>query len=204
MTMLEADGLQLAIYAIGAAIVLALLFSIPRVGAVLRSALSIGVLAFGLFILFQQAPYNPALARIAASLGLDDQSVAGDEVRIQMSPDGHFWAQVEINGTPRRMLIDSGATLSALSARTAEAAGVETDASLLPVTIRTANGVVQAQAGEVERLRLGAIEAQGLKVIVSPALGPIDVLGMNFLSQLAAWRVEGRTLILVPEAAAQA
>jgi aspartyl protease family protein len=204
MTTLEADGLQLAIYAIGAAIVLALLFSIPRVGAVLRSALSIGVLAFGLFLLFQQAPYNPFLARIAASLGLDDQSVAGDEVRIQMSPDGHFWAQVEINGTPRRMLIDSGATVSALSSRTAEAAGVDTDASLLPVTIRTANGVVQAQAGEVERLRLGAIEAQGLKVIVSPALGPIDVLGMNFLSQLAAWRVEGRTLILVPEAAAQA
>src|SRR3546814_2940963 len=45
---------------------------------------------------------------------------------------------------------------------------------------------------------LGGITARDLKVVISPALGDIDVLGMNFLSQLASWRVEGRTLILVP------
>src|SRR3546814_12173135 len=45
---------------------------------------------------------------------------------------------------------------------------------------------------------LGGITARDLKVALSPALGDIDVLGMNFLSQLASWRVEGRTLILVP------
>src|SRR3546814_4577440 len=42
---------------------------------------------------------------------------------------------------------------------------------------------------------LGGITARDLKVAISPALGDIDVLGMNFLSQLASWRVEGRTLI---------
>jgi aspartyl protease family protein len=26
----------------------------------------------------------------------------------------------------------------------------------------------------------------------------MDVLGMNFLSQLQSWRVEGRTLVLAP------
>ncbi|WP_460988275.1 hypothetical protein [Sphingobium sp. TomTYG75] len=48
---------------------------------------------------------------------------------------------------------------------------------------------------------LGGIEAHGLKVAISPAIGNIDVLGMNFLSQLASWRVEGRTMILVPRKA---
>src|SRR3546814_543678 len=38
----------------------------------------------------------------------------------------------------------------------------------------------------------------GFQLAFRPALGDIDVLGMNFLSQLASWRVEGRTLILVP------
>jgi len=57
---------------------------------------------------------------------------------------------------------------------------------------------VHAKAGTVDALAVGAIEARRLKVVISPALRNTDVLGMNFLSQLAAWRVEGRTLFLVP------
>jgi aspartyl protease family protein len=34
--------------------------------------------------------------------------------------------------------------------------------------------------------------------VTSPGLGDLDVLGMNFLSKLQSWRVEGRTLVLVP------
>src|SRR3546814_19468098 len=68
--------------------------------------------------------------------------------------------------------------------------------------MRTANGTVRAETGVVDRLDLGGIEASNLKVVISPALGTIDVLGMNFLSQLASWRVEGRTLILIPHKAA--
>lgn len=37
-----------------------------------------------------------------------------------------------------------------------------------------------------------------LPVVVSPAFGDTDVLGMNFLSRLKSWRVEGDTLILEP------
>ena len=42
------------------------------------------------------------------------------------------------------------------------------------------------------------IVARDLKVVVSPAFGDMEVIGMNFLSKLASWRVEGRTLVLVP------
>jgi len=41
-----------------------------------------------------------------------------------------------------------------------------------------------------------------LKAVISPALGPVDILGMNFLSQMESWRVEGRVLILTPKAPA--
>jgi aspartyl protease family protein len=65
--------------------------------------------------------------------------------------------------------------------------------------MRTANGTVRAAAGTVERLEIGGIEARRLKVVISSGLGDTDVLGMNFLSELSSWRVEGRTLILVPK-----
>ncbi|MDM7956034.1 TIGR02281 family clan AA aspartic protease [Blastomonas sp.] len=193
---------QLALYAAGGALVLFILFNIPFVGRIFRSLFSIALLALCLFVLFQQAPFDPNLSRITERLGLDTQSVEGDEVRLRMSSDGHFWAQVSLNGVERRMLIDSGATVTALSQATADAASVSYSAGLLPVVLRTANGNVQAQTGTVEQLGLGNIEARNLKVVVSPALGNVDVLGMNFLSQLQSWRVEGRELILVPQSTA--
>lgn len=177
---------QLAIYAVAAAVVLIILFNIPFVGRILRTLFSVGLLALCLFFLFQQAPFDPTLSRIRAQLGLDDQRVTGKDVRIAMSPDGHFWARVSINGVQRRMLIDSGATISAISEETAAQANVVKGTSLMPVVLQTANGAVRAENGSIDRLTVGSIQARNLKTVISHALGPIDILGMNFLSQLAS------------------
>jgi aspartyl protease family protein len=175
-----------------------LLQRIPYVGRVIRFAFSLGLLAFLIFVLLQQAPYQPELSSITQRLGLDDQQVAGRELRVRMSPDGHFWVVASINGVKRRMLIDSGATVTAISASTARAAGVDAGTGITPVVLRTANGMAPAQTGAIEELRVGNIVARNLRIVTSPGLGNIDVLGMNFLSRLESWRVEGRTLILVP------
>src|SRR5690348_10807842 len=131
---------HLALYAIGAALVLMLLQRIPVVGKVIRFAFSLGLLAFLIFIVLQQAPYQPELARLTQSLGLDDQKVEGRELRVRMSPDGHFWVLASINGVERRMLIDSGATVTAVSAQTAREAGIDASTGIAPVVLRTANG----------------------------------------------------------------
>ena len=140
------------------------------------------------------------LEAITTSVGLSEpaQVTAGETVRIRLSPDGHFWARATVNGVPRRMLIGSGATVTALSQDTARAASVTPQDGLVPVLMRTANGTVRVQTGTVDRLALDGLEARDLSVVVSPALGDVDILGMNFLTQLASWRVEGRTLILEP------
>ncbi|MCD2324859.1 TIGR02281 family clan AA aspartic protease [Sphingomonas sp. IC-56] len=130
-------------------------------------------------------------------LGIDDQKVDGDTVRIRMSPDGHFWARVTMNGVQRRMLIDSGATITAISAETAQAANVAPGAGI-PVMIETANGTVAAQRGRIERLAIGPLATEDLGVVISENFGKLDVLGMNFLSRLHSWRVENNTLILEP------
>ena len=96
------------------------------------------------------------------------------------------------------MLVDSGATVTALSAQTAAEAGIEVEDSPFPVVLRTANGTVKAQTGTIRELRFGTIVARELAVVVSPAFGDTDVIGMNFLSRLKSWWVEGQTLILEP------
>ena len=192
------DWPQIALFALGGALLLMLLFRLPVVGRVLRFAFSLGLAALALFLLVQQAPYQPQLGRVAERLGLDPQQVTGGEVRIRMAQDGHFWADATVNGVRRRLLLDSGATVTAISERTAAAAGVEGSAAPVPVVLKTANGMAPARAASVAELRLGTIVARDLKVVVSPAFGDMEVIGMNFLSKLDSWRVEGRTLILVP------
>jgi aspartyl protease family protein len=198
MTSTVPEWQHLAIYAVAAALVLMLLQRLPVVGRFVRFAFSLGLLAFFIFILLQQAPYQPALSRLTAKLGLDDQRVSGRELRVPMASDGHFWVLAAVNGVERRMLIDSGATVTAISGDTARRARVDTGTGLAPIVLQTANGAAPAQTGKVDELRVGNIVARNLRIVTSPGLGNLDVLGMNFLSKLQSWRVEGRTLILVP------
>ncbi len=166
---------------------------------VLFSLATWGIIAALLLVVVnQREQFDPYLQRIAALLKLDDQNVVGKETRIRMSPDGHFWAHVKVDGIERRMLVDSGATVTALSAATADAAGLSVQDGMFPMVLSTANGRITAKTATVGELRLGDIAAHDLGVVVSPAFGHTDVLGMNFLSKLKSWRVEGRTLILEP------
>ncbi len=69
---------------------------------------------------------------------------------------------------------------------------------MFPVVLKTANGSINAQTATIPELRIGNVVARDLPVVVSPAFGDMSVVGMNFLSRLKSWRVEGQTLILEP------
>jgi aspartyl protease family protein len=140
-------------------------------------------------------------SRFTSAFNGGGQSVSGGVVRIAKADDGHFWATAEIDGVRRRMLIDSGATDTAISSATAAAAKLDLDESPFGSVLSTANGDIAVTRSTIGDVKVGSIETHDLPVVVSPAFGDTDVLGMNFLSRLKSWRVEGDTLILDPGAA---
>lgn len=183
----------------GALVLLLVLASRVRAVRALFSVALWGLMGFLLYSVMQTgAVFDPVLERLSGLSGRPAQSVVGEELRVPMAADGHFWVEVTINGTKRRMLVDSGATVTAVPVNTAKAAGLNITSNPVPVLIRTANGTIAAQNTRAQELRIGNIVARDLGIIVSPAFGDTHVLGMNFLSRLKSWRVEGRTLILVP------
>jgi aspartyl protease family protein len=139
-------------------------------------------------------------ARLTQLIGSDEQRVHGRTVRLRLAPDGHFWATATIDGVDRRMLIDSGATTTSLSVATAHKAALDLDQNPTPTTVSTANGMVFARTSSIRQLKLGPIVADDLRVVVAPEFGDTDVLGMNFLSRLKSWKVEGDMLVLEPNA----
>jgi aspartyl protease family protein len=113
-----------------------------------------------------------------------------------MAIDGHFWVEGAINGEPVKFLIDSGATMTTIGSDTAQRAQVSVSPGRDQL-VRTGNGVVRVASARADQLAIGSIERDGMRLHVADG-EELNVLGMNFLSSLERWGVEGRWLVLQP------
>lgn len=170
------------------------------VGQTLRMVLIwLGIFAAAFILFSYRAEFASVWQRVKSELSPGGTIGNDGTLRVRMNDDGHFWLDVEINGHPVRMMVDSGATTTSLSMDTVRAARVKVSENPFPVVVETANGLAEAQRATIETLRVGPIERRNLPVLVSENFGDTNLIGMNFLSTLSSWRVEGRELILNPK-----
>ena len=151
----------------------------------------------GGFVLFTFRDDLGYVAQRLRSEATGEPVTAGTEVRIPMAIDGHFWVDARLNGQKVKFLVDSGATMTTIGTETARQAGIEISPQRNQI-VRTGNGMIKVATGRADTLDVGPIERQGMNVHVAGTEGDLNVLGMNFLSSLQRWGVEGRWLILVP------
>jgi aspartyl protease family protein len=192
------------VFAIGGLILVASALFSRRIGLgeIVRNILAWAAI-FAVFIIgfSYQSEILAVWSRVSGEMtGANEQLIIGDTLRIRQSADGHFWVDAKVNALPVRFLIDSGATTTAMTLRTAENAGVDISESPFPVVLTTANGSVEAQRGTIKSLQVGPMIAQDLPVVVAEEFGDSNVIGMNFLSKLGSWRVEGPEMVLEPPA----
>lgn len=120
-------------------------------------------------------------------------------VTLQRNRQGHYVASGSINNSVAELMLDTGATDVAVSARVAERAGLERGRI---ITVSTANGPAQAYSTVIKRLQLGAIVEHEVRATIVPTLGEIDVLlGMSFLKRLD-FAQRGDMLVLTSRRAA--
>ena len=118
-------------------------------------------------------------ARLAASGGV---ASSAREVIIPATSGGHFVTAGSINGRPVQFMVDTGATLVALSQAEAERIGLAyRDGER--VMMNTANGAVPAHRVTLGRLRLGEVELTNVAAIVLPAAMPMVLLGNSVLAR---------------------
>lgn len=120
----------------------------------------------------------------------------GGEVRLERDGDSHFYATTIINGTSVRMLVDSGASMIALTRSDAEAIGIDVDSLPEGGSANTAGGVVPIRPVELNSVGIDGLTVVGVQAAVIDADMPTSLLGQSFLSRLQSVQVEGDTMTL--------
>jgi aspartyl protease family protein len=116
-------------------------------------------------------------------------------IELQRSPDGHFYADVRINGATVHMLVDTGASLIALSRDDAQIAGVATSIGMDDVVGEGAGGPVHGEFARLESVELGPLSASGLDAVILDG-GRQSLLGQSFLSRFASVQIDGDRMVL--------
>ena len=98
---------------------------------------------------------------------------------------GHFHADGTINGLPVRFLVDTGATMIALSGNHAARLGIDYRKQGRPGHASTAGGIVRTYSLTLDKVELGPITLYNVEAGVIEGNFPAEpLLGMSFLGQL--------------------
>ena len=147
------------------------------------------------FVLFTFRDDFGYLAERLKAEAIGSPVTEGQVTRIPMAIDGHFWVQAKLNGQDVKFLVDSGATMTTVDRDTANVARLDVSPRA-DEFVRTGNGVIRVRSARADELVIGGITRKDVGMQVADN-DDLNVLGMNYLSSLSRWGVEGRWLVLV-------
>jgi aspartyl protease family protein len=124
-----------------------------------------------------------------------DESYGGNGVKLDRHWDGHFYADAEVNGQRIHFLVDTGATVIALSREDARRAGIATSIGMPGVVGEGASGAIHGEVATLDRVTLGSTTAHDMEAVVLDG-GSRSLLGQSFLSKFASVEIHGDTMVL--------
>nr|PZN81011.1 MAG: TIGR02281 family clan AA aspartic protease [Pseudomonadota bacterium] len=148
---------------------------------------------------FSQALDHNVASRLqqAAKQQEPDDNHNPGQVTLEPGEDGHFTATALINGHPVSVLIDTGASIVALSHEDAERVGVRVSPGDFTKRVQTANGIAKVAPILLESIKIGEITLYNIEAAVSePGRLGTTLLGMTFIGRLSRAEMRGGVLIL--------
>jgi aspartyl protease family protein len=119
-----------------------------------------------------------------------------DQVEIEAESDGHFYVDADVNFERVRLMVDTGATVTALRQSDAEAAGMRFIGGDFTFPVATANGTAYAAETELDSVAVDGIEVEKVRALVLPDEQlAVSLLGGSFLNRLSRYEVADGTLI---------
>ena len=126
------------------------------------------------------------------------QMVMADGARVEVprGPDGHYYLTLDINDTPVRFVVDTGATSMVLTQSDAGRIGLSEDELIYFSEAMTANGPVRTAPVRLDRVALGPFEDSNVRAFVNEGEMTRSLLGMDYLNRFARLEINNGRLIL--------
>jgi aspartyl protease family protein len=142
---------------------------------------------------------QPMATRVAVEprKGPNPGGAGGRIVELKAGAWGHYHTSAEINGRPLNVLVDTGASIVALSYEDARVAGIYVRGGDFTHRVSTANGLARVAPVTIDRISIGDITVRDVAgaVMEEGKLGT-SLLGMSFLGRLQRVDMRSGTLVL--------
>lgn len=157
--------------------------------------------AIGMVVLRDSMTHSvEAKPALAASAEIEDiPNISSHQIRtasLRKEGDGHFWATAYVNGEPVKFLVDTGASLVALSLRDARKIGLDTDKLEHNAEVRTAAGRVKAAVTMIEAIEIDGVTVKNVQAVIIDKGLEHSLLGMSFLNRLDGWDVTPTAIVI--------
>ncbi len=117
--------------------------------------------------------------------------IAEGVIELGRGSDGHFHATLDVNGTPVRFIVDTGASDVVLARRDAEEIGIDMDALRFTGRAMTANGPVSTASVRLGSVALGNLVETNISASVTGGALDFSLLGMSYLDRFQRIEIEG-------------
>lgn len=122
----------------------------------------------------------------------------GAATQIVRAPDGHWWADAMVDGRAVRLMVDTGATVVALTPEDALRLGLTLSPADYAERITTAAGPARAARVTLSALSVGAVRVTQVDAVVVERGLPHSLLGMSWLGRLSGFEASADALTLRP------
>ncbi len=168
---------------------------------ILPIVLAVGLMACAAAIFASRtqatSPAETAASLPVAGAALPERQWTARAAYISREEDGHYWTDADVDGRAVSFLVDTGASVVALTWRDAERLRLKPETLDFAWSIRTANGETKGAAVTLPFVRIGNVRIENVEAMVLPQDALHDsLLGMSFLGALNSYEVRGDTMII--------
>ncbi|MEM9310166.1 MAG: TIGR02281 family clan AA aspartic protease [Pseudomonadota bacterium] len=131
----------------------------------------------------------------SAESGANAAWFSGDQTLARRG-DGHFYATTSVNGASTYMLVDTGASVIALTGDDARAAGLYWNESDVRPIGRGASGTVYGVPTRLDEVAIGDLTQRNVDAVIVPNGLDVSLLGQSYLGRLNRVEISGDTMQL--------
>lgn len=122
--------------------------------------------------------------------------ISDNTISLTRARDGHFYADLLVNGITVEFVIDTGASEVVLATQDAERVGIALDQLMYLGIAETANGEVRTAQIIVDTLEFSGMRNRNVRVYVSEGKMSVSLLGMAYLRRFSRIEIIDDTLLL--------